>query len=312
MIKNPAFKLKMLVPYCMCCAVRILLHHENFINQYSPLSRCASWVSQWVFGIFSFLHRSPNYPGFMYASMSHPLRDITELEGGQKASKKYIRQARSHRSTRDSNTASSTRTARHHLITRPQPKQALPTMRLSAIFLALAPAALGLQDGFYTKTIHPNGTLETYDAITGVHVETLHEGPLVEAYRQAFAEKASAEKKRRQLAKRFVSCWGTALDHSGVDSAVQGWKDNLRSQSFGLCSDPGRTKSVAVYAEGMQVYYCINRPSYCGDLDLIDFNHALLQMDQNCAHYTASYYQWDGGSPEIVGKANQNTPICLG
>ena len=184
-------------------------------------------------------------------------------------------------------------------------------MHLFATLLALAPAALGLQDGFYRTIIHPNGTLERLDATTGVHVETLHEGPLVEAYRQAFAEKASAEKKRRQLAKRFVSCWGTPLDHSSVDAAVQSWKDRLRSQGLGLCSTPNRPQFVTHIAEGMQVYYCINTRNYCGNLDLTDFNHALLQMDQNCAHYTASYFQWDG-SPEIVGKANENTPVCLG
>jgi hypothetical protein len=63
--------------------------------------------------------------------------------------------------------------------------------------------------------------------------------------------------------------------------------------------------------ESMRVYSCLNVGNYCGSLNLADFNHALSQMDANCVRYTASYYQWDG-SPEIVGKANENTAVCLG
>lgn len=184
-------------------------------------------------------------------------------------------------------------------------------MRFFTALLALAPVALGLQDNkFYETDIYPNGTLVTYDGTTGAFVETLTEGPLVDAYREAFADKA--RKQRHQLSKRFVSCWGTVLDKSGVDDAVSAWKNYLSESQRTICAEAGKTKMISYVRETMRVYYCINVKKYqCGSIDLNDLNHALSQMDANCARYTASYYQWDG-TPEIFGKANTNTAVCLG
>ena len=101
-------------------------------------------------------------------------------------------------------------------------------MRFFTSLLALAPVALGLQENtLYGTTVYPNGTVVTYDGATGAVVETLTEGPLVDAYLEAFADKTRKKQRRQHLSKRFVSCWGTALDESGVDSAVNAWKGYL-------------------------------------------------------------------------------------
>lgn len=184
-------------------------------------------------------------------------------------------------------------------------------MRFFAALVALASVALGLEDGvLYITTIFPNATLVTHDATTGAWVETLTEGPLVEAYRQAFADKAQARTQRRTLSKRAVGCKGNHLDHSGVDTAVNLWKGWLGAHgAYTVCSYPTAYRAVWYTSEGMAVYYCILQNNYCGSLDLVDFNYALVQMDAVCVRYTESWFRWDG-SPEIVGKVNQNTPIC--
>ncbi len=59
------------------------------------------------------------------------------------------------------------------------------------------------------------------------------------------------------------------------------------------------------------VYYCINARDTYGNLDSLDFDHALIQMHATCRRYEASYFRWDG-SAEIVGKASVNDRVCLG
>lgn len=186
-------------------------------------------------------------------------------------------------------------------------------MRFFFTLVALASLALALEDGKLYKTFaYDNGTLVTYDGITGELVETLTEGPLVDTYREAFAAKA-AGKQRRQLSKRFVSCWGTPLDPVHVDVMVYDWNIVLRNTPGGMavCSPSAQTAWWRFTTDSVMVYYCINTRNYCGNLDYNDFHYALFQMDAHCPRYTSSYFQWDG-SPEIVGKARASTAVCLG
>ena len=138
-------------------------------------------------------------------------------------------------------------------------------MRLFAV-IALVPAVLALKDNtMYITDVYPNGTVVSFEAANpGVAVETLHEGPLVEAYRRAFAEEAKAKAKPRGLSKRYVSCWGTALDHSGTDSAVEGWKSSLGGGPWNGCSTSNVRRSWSATSEGVRVYYCLNQYNYCG------------------------------------------------
>jgi len=188
-------------------------------------------------------------------------------------------------------------------------------MRFFATLIALASAAFALEDGkLYTTHLLTNGTLVTYDGITGAWVETLTEGPLVDAYREAAADKARNKYKQRRgkpLAKRATSCWNTPLDHWNVDMAVNDWKSFLISNGgLGLCSNGVQNGWTRFVRGGVQVYYCLNTNVYCGHLDINDFNYALGQMDANCAPYTSSYFQWN--SPEIVGKSRTTTAVCTG
>jgi len=186
-------------------------------------------------------------------------------------------------------------------------------MRFFTALIALASAALALEDGAYLTHVHPNGTVISYDAVTGALVETLTEGPLVDSYREAFANK-TREKTRRELSKRFTSCWGTPLDRFNVDFAVGEFKAYIGSWGSGgytLCAVPPANAYYSKIVGQVRIYYCINTNNWCGNIDLVDVNWALLQMDTHCAPYTSSYFQWDG-SPEIIGKALVTTAVCLG
>ncbi|KAK1749714.1 hypothetical protein QBC47DRAFT_365953 [Echria macrotheca] len=187
-------------------------------------------------------------------------------------------------------------------------------MRFSAALLALASAALALEDGkLYISYIETNGTVSTHDALTGVLVEKETEGPRVDFYRESFAADKIREP-RRQLAKReYSDCWGTPLNRGDTDSAVNLWKGFLTSVGSGgyaICGSAGRNAVSFYTSGGVQVYYCVNERFTCGNLDLNDFNYALRQMDSSCAPYTSSYFQWD--SPELVGKSRIGTYVCAG
>ncbi|KAF9870442.1 hypothetical protein CkaCkLH20_12109 [Colletotrichum karsti] len=182
------------------------------------------------------------------------------------------------------------------------------TLRIAV--LAIAGLAQALSDGFYEGTTFSNGTMSvkqlgateakrfTIEPPSGWE-GTLQERDLVEG------EAAS------RLGKRFVDCWGNALDHSGTDSAVQDWKNHVGANGQHYLESGNSPNWVGYIREAVLVYYCINAPHSSGSLDLVDINYALSQMDAVCVRYTASYFRWDG-SVEIFGKVQQGVPICLG
>lgn len=156
-----------------------------------------------------------------------------------------------------------------------------------------------LPDGIYIESSYQNGT------------------KTIKLWDQSDTSEISVKTKQRKdvsstasIQKRDAFCWGTPLDHAGVDLAVNGLK-NWAGVGHSLTSPPGQVIKVSIIANGMRVYYCINEPNYTGNLDIPDVAYALGQMDAVCVPYTASYWQWSAG-PEIVGKANQNTPVCCG
>lgn len=116
---------------------------------------------------------------------------------------------------------------------------------------------------------------------------------------------------RAPVSKRFTSCWGTLLDHSGTDQATQCLRDaGARAGGIDLQSGDGPYFFTCVF-EAVQAYYCINRGNSYGNADLDDVNYGLSQMDANCPAYTASYFEWDG-TVEIIGKAKADTAVCVG
>ncbi|KAM0355083.1 hypothetical protein ACHAPU_000940 [Fusarium lateritium] len=156
-----------------------------------------------------------------------------------------------------------------------------------------AKATKDLPDGPYSGVNHADGSSTLTNVETG----------------QTFEIAASAKSEKRSLDKRYTSCWGYELDHTGVDQAVfelKNWAGNGRDWS----SDK-KPSYYGINYRGVYVYYCINGPHSSGNLDTVDINYALERMDSTCKRYEAGYFQWDG-SVELVGKTRSGTAVCLG
>ncbi len=109
---------------------------------------------------------------------------------------------------------------------------------LTALLLTLTPAALGYRDGvFYLTTVELDGTMFHQELGNKATVASRRwAGPDVSARSPEPQPEAAAE-----LSKRYVDCWGRQLDTSGVDAAVQAWKNRLRSGNVELRSPRDRT-----------------------------------------------------------------------
>ncbi|KAG4417587.1 hypothetical protein IFR04_009317 [Cadophora malorum] len=105
-------------------------------------------------------------------------------------------------------------------------------------------------------------------------------------------------------------CWGYQLDHAGVDQAANGLADWATNGGHNLCSSDDGTYTYFVNRRNTIVYYCIDAPRRCGNLDTNDVRYALGQMDAHCPRYEASWFKWPG-SVEIVGKAKIGDEICI-
>jgi hypothetical protein len=186
-------------------------------------------------------------------------------------------------------------------------------MRIHSISLLAAIAVLGqaklsfglhIPDGIWIGYTFPNGTMVT------VPHDQPDAAPLIIHARAEPEARIPAMARSAKLGKRLISCWGTPLDHAGVDAGadrMRSWAGNGRE----LTSGPNSHAFVSAVVNGVRVYYCIDWINSSGNLSANDVNFALGQMDSKCPWYTSSYYQWDN-TPEIFGKALANTAICVG
>jgi hypothetical protein len=181
----------------------------------------------------------------------------------------------------------------------------------SSIFslISLASSAFALKEGvLYFGRNFNNGTT-VFTEIGNPSAAPVYEqwDMSVESLRLRQREAMSSNQKR------FTDCWGWGLDASGVDKGVAYWDAWLRENPGGyeLTSTDRNTAFAAVDYEAMRVYYCVNARRARGNMDLEDFRYAIGEMDRRCRAYEAGYFRWDG-SPELVGKARSDTPICLG
>ena len=148
-----------------------------------------------------------------------------------------------------------------------------------------------IPDGAWDGITYPNGTM--WIKPVGGHDN------------EAFAVHPPQESAR--LSKRLVGCFGTELDHTGVDRTVDELKRWAGTGNDLYSYDVPRFRAYSYL--GAVTYYCIASPNSHGNLSVDDVNHALLNMDNTCARYTASYYRWDN-SVEVVGKEKDGAPIC--
>ncbi|EGO53991.1 hypothetical protein NEUTE1DRAFT_148459 [Neurospora tetrasperma FGSC 2508] len=173
------------------------------------------------------------------------------------------------------------------------------TLALLASYFGLS-TALHLPDGVWEGTILANGTYSIKAAGAPDSDSFLVEPTTTTT--------TTTQKRSGPIAKRYVGCFGYQLDASGIDAAVVGLK-NWAGSGHTLTSGDKNT-FLAVSAEGMIVYYCIDAPRSSGNLDVDDVNYALAQMDATCRRYEASYFKWDG-SVEIVGKGRAGDNVCV-
>jgi hypothetical protein len=103
-------------------------------------------------------------------------------------------------------------------------------------------------------------------------------------------------------------CFPRDLNHQGCDDSAQGLKDWAGTGTT-LTSRDGNAW-VGVRTRGAIVYYCIDAPHSSGNLNVADIDYALVQMDNHCAAYQASYFKWPG-SVEIVGKDVVGATFCV-
>ncbi|PVH84668.1 hypothetical protein DL98DRAFT_610070 [Cadophora sp. DSE1049] len=125
---------------------------------------------------------------------------------------------------------------------------------------------------------------------------------------------AKPRSSRNVHASRFAwpdgDCWGYQLDHTGVDEAFNGLMDWVANGGHTLCSGDNGNYYHFINRRGTIVYYCIDVPRRCGNIDINDVRYALGQMDAHCQLYEASWFKWPG-SVEIIGKARFGDEICI-
>ncbi|KAJ6782260.1 hypothetical protein PWT90_10476 [Aphanocladium album] len=155
-----------------------------------------------------------------------------------------------------------------------------------------------LPDGLFSGVTYANGSTTLISLGSGAAYSFDLDGA-----------EAQPEAAATLLSKRYTACWGTPLDNAGVDEgvrALKGWAGNGHSLASG-----DNNAYIGYNRRGVVVYYCIDRPHSEGNLDNRDIDYALRNMDHDCGFYKSGYFQWNG-TPEIVGKANDNVAICVG
>ncbi|KAH7370232.1 hypothetical protein BKA65DRAFT_544952 [Rhexocercosporidium sp. MPI-PUGE-AT-0058] len=138
-----------------------------------------------------------------------------------------------------------------------------------------------LPDGLWTSSLQEDGTVIT----TSLSDLTL--APIITSNTETTPSPSQGLARSAKFAKRRVDCWGTNLDHAGVDKAgdaLAAWAGN----GHDLCSTGQNTWTGYVYY-GVLMYYCIDTRSGCGNLDSKDVRYAMGQMDRKCRAYEASW-----------------------
>ncbi|CZR58183.1 uncharacterized protein PAC_08074 [Phialocephala subalpina] len=183
---------------------------------------------------------------------------------------------------------------------------------LTPLLLALASLSsailvpLDLPNGLWTSGLQDDGTVIT----TSLSDPTLP--AIITSNSNSTISTSERLARSAKIAKRRVDCWGTNLDHTGVDKAA----DSLTNWAGGghdLCSPSpsGHNNWFGYIYNGVLVYYCIDQLTGCGNLNNADVRYALGQMDAKCRAYEASWFGWDdSASHEIVGKCLTGTAIC--
>ncbi|KAK2759047.1 hypothetical protein FQN54_003146 [Arachnomyces sp. PD_36] len=173
--------------------------------------------------------------------------------------------------------------------------QSFSLLALAGLGMAKSWAGKNLPDGSYDGIVHPDGSVTFKSADSS----------------ESFTFDLVDDDQSDHLGKRSTSsCYGDILDHEGVVVA----SNKLRSWA-GAGHELTSGDTTAAHIEihnGVQVYYCVNAPNSSGNLNVEDINFALYWMDQDCIPFEASHFWWPDNSIEIVGKAGQTTPICLG
>ncbi|EMD96309.1 hypothetical protein COCC4DRAFT_35999 [Bipolaris maydis ATCC 48331] len=186
-------------------------------------------------------------------------------------------------------------------------------MYLTSALMAFAASiitvsATTVPEGNYVVTRFSNGT-QVYDSTeNGV-------SPIVLTPEDVAALQAANRRdmlSSATLSKRRTDCWGYQLEEFAIDRLFESLTEGYAGNGETLCADePNTTKSVQILRNQMMVYYCINQPGQCGNLNREDVNYAKVQMDAKCRRYEASWFEWPG-SYEIVGKARQGADVCKG
>ena len=102
-----------------------------------------------------------------------------------------------------------------------------------------------LPDGFYVAEIFDNGTLIHTSIDNPKAIPIVHEGlaTSILSARALAAESPDSNK----LSRRKTDCWGRMLDATGIDKAVQKWKDYLRQYTTADVKTDGSQHLLAVH-----------------------------------------------------------------
>ncbi|KAG4432790.1 hypothetical protein IFR05_011726 [Cadophora sp. M221] len=106
-------------------------------------------------------------------------------------------------------------------------------------------------------------------------------------------------------------CWAYTLDHAGVDQSANDLANWAGNGGHDLCAPSGSTFYYFYNNRATIVYYCIDAPGRCGNIDRNDVRYALGQMDAHCPPYQASWFKWPQ-SYEIIGKSRFGDDVCVG
>lgn len=118
---------------------------------------------------------------------------------------------------------------------------------------------LSLPDGMWTSGLKDDGTVIT----TSLSDPTLP--PVI-----------TTNTNSAKIAKRRVDCWGTNLDHTGVNKAAD-VLTNWVGGGHDLCSSSpsGQNNWLGYKYNGALAYFCIDQLTGCGNLNNADVRYAL-------------------------------------
>jgi hypothetical protein len=168
-----------------------------------------------------------------------------------------------------------------------------------------------LPSGAYITTVESDGESVEFLPIDETGTAVKNSTPFVfHAVEEDDTEKSNTTATLEKRQNQFVGCHGPPLDHPSTDMALIHLKI-WAGRGTNLCSSKTRNIYVTFMDNNVFSYYCINQYDKCGNLDIADVDEAMRTMDRYCGKYVGGWYNWLG-SPEIVGKAQVGTRVCLG